>query len=193
MTMNRRKAISLAALAGLGAVMTGAVYKYWTLARKPDLGWLHQNPALLEALCETILPEGDTPGAKTAGVPAFVVRMISDCTPRNEQNSFISGLQEIQQYCRQAFHKPFEHCDPPMQTAALEAFEAKGRPYPGLAGKISTRLAGRSFFTILKETTVDGYCTSQAGATKGLAYVYIPGSYSGCTLMQPGQKAWATG
>jgi Gluconate 2-dehydrogenase subunit 3 len=95
MTMNRRKAISLAALAGLGAAMTGAAYKYWTLARTPDLARLHQNPALLEALCETILPEGDTPGATTARVPAFIARMISDCTPRNEQNTFISGLQEV--------------------------------------------------------------------------------------------------
>jgi hypothetical protein len=190
--MNRRKAISRIAITGLGAAVTGATYKWWTFARTPDLDYLRQNTALLGALSETIIPAGDTPGANEARVAQFIVRMVSDCTPRKEQNTFISGLQDVQAHCRHAFGNPYEACNPSDQTAALAHFEEKGRPYHGLAGKIESRLTGRSFFTILKDYTVYGYCTSEPGATRGLAYLYIPGSYNGCTSLQPGQKSWAT-
>ena len=190
--MNRRKAISRIAVIGLGAAVTGAAYKWWSLARTPDLGYLRQNTLLLAALSETIIPSGDTPGANEAKCATFIIRMVADCTPRKEQNTFISGLQDVQAHCRHAFGKPFEACSPADQTAALTRFQEKGRPYQGLAGKVESRLTGRSFFTILKDYTIYGYCTSEPGATKGLAYLYIPGSYNGCTSLQPGQKSWAT-
>ena len=47
-------------------------------------------------------------------------------------------------------------------------------------GKVQYRLLGKSFFSILKELTVEGYCTSKLGATQALTYVYIPGSFQGC-------------
>jgi hypothetical protein len=190
--MNRRKAISLVALSGFGAAMAGGAYTWWSFERTPDLAWLRENHALVDALGETILPAGDTPGAKAANVTDFIIRMVSDCTPRKEQNTFISGLQDLQHYSRSKYNRPYEQCDPATQTAVLSVFEKKGHPWSGIAGKIQMRLTGRSFFNILKDYTVYGYCTSQPGATRGLAYVYIPGSYNACMPMQPGQKAWAT-
>ena len=70
--------------------------------------------------------------------------------------------------------------------------EEKGKPFPGIVGKVEKRLAGESFFTVLKKYTVLGYCTSEAGVTKALAYDYIPGKYVGDMPLAPGQKAWAT-
>lgn len=190
--MNRRKAISLVALSGFGAAIAGGAYTWWSFARTPDLTWLSENHALLDALTETILPSGDTPGAKAANVTDFIVRMVSDCTLRKEQNTFISGLQALQQYSRHHYNRSYEQCDPATQTAVLAVFEKKGHPWSGVAGKIQTHFTGRSFFNILRDYTVYGYCTSQPGATKGLAYSYIPGEYKACTPLQPGQKAWAT-
>ena len=48
-----------------------------------------------------------------------------------------------------------------------------------------------SFFIQLKQLTLLGYFASERGATEALAYVQIPGSYEGCTTLEPGQKAWA--
>lgn len=47
------------------------------------------------------------------------------------------------------------------------------------------------FFQLIRELTLLGYFTSEAGATKALAYVQVPGRYDGCVDMKPGQKAWA--
>jgi hypothetical protein len=52
--------------------------------------------------------------------------------------------------------------------------------------------AADPFFALLKELTVLGYCTSELGATQGLAYLAVPGEYRGCVGLRPGQKSWAT-
>ncbi|HLX67414.1 MAG TPA: gluconate 2-dehydrogenase subunit 3 family protein, partial [Puia sp.] len=61
-----------------------------------------------------------------------------------------------------------------------------------IIGKAQEVYLGRSFFTTLKKYTVEGYCTSQAGATRGLSYLYVPGSFHSCIPLQPGQRSWAT-
>jgi hypothetical protein len=190
--MNRRKAISLVALTGLGTTLAGGAYKWWTLFRTPDLAYLSQNRALLDALGEAIIPTTGSPGARAAGVTDFIIAMVGDCMPRKEQNTFIGGLRDLQSWCRNKYDKPFEQCSPADQNAVLSAFEKKGRPYPGRAGKIELRLTGRPFFEMLKSYTVEGYCTSRPGATQGLVYIPVPGAYQPCIPLQPGQKAWAT-
>jgi hypothetical protein len=45
---------------------------------------------------------------------------------------------------------------------------------------------------MMKQLTVWGYFTSEAGATKALRYVPVPGRYEGCIPYTKGEKAWAT-
>ena len=190
--MNRRKAIVTGSLAAAGLVAAGGGYKWYQIHRVPDLDLLQGSRELLAALSETIIPATDVPGARETGVADFIVKMIRDCTDRKEQNRFIAGLRAIQQYCLHEYGQPYEKCRAEDQEGVLMRWEQSGKPKNGLVGKVEARLLGRSFFTLLKEYTVEGYCTSQAGATKGLAYLLIPGSYKGCIPLKPGQKAWAT-
>ena len=190
--MNRRKAILRISLAGLGIVTAGTAYKWWDQLKSPDFSYLQANKALLAALCDTIIPATDTPGARDTGAQDFIIKMIRDCTPRKEQNNFIRGLREIQSHCQSSYGLPYQRCSQDQQTAALAHFEEKSKPYNGKLGKVELRLMGRPFFSILKDYTIQGYCTSQQGATMGLNYVYIPGSFKGCIPLDPGQKAWAT-
>jgi len=37
-----------------------------------------------------------------------------------------------------------------------------------------------------------GYFTSEAGCTKALRYIPVPGKYVGCISYRKGDKAWAT-
>jgi glucoside 3-dehydrogenase (cytochrome c) hitch-hiker subunit len=190
--MNRRKAIIRITLAGTGLAAAFTGYKWYDITKGPDLVYLDNNRELLGALAETIIPATDTPGAKEAGVGDFIVMMIRECTGVKEQNKFIDGLKDLQGYCRSEFGKPYQSCNSGEQEKVLTHFEKKGRPMGGLAGKVQNRYLGKSFFTILKDYTVEGYCTSEQGATRGLAYMAVPGSFHGCIAMQSGQKAWAT-
>ncbi|MHA4808135.1 gluconate 2-dehydrogenase subunit 3 family protein [Flavitalea flava] len=190
--MNRRKAIIRISLSGAGILAAAGGYKWFSIRRAPDLAYATEQKSLIGALAETILPVTDSPGATDADVSSFILKMIKDCLERKEQHTFINGLKDIQGHCTHKYGKAYPQCDAGQQEAALAYFEEKGKPYGGIAGKVQGRVMGRSFFTLLKTYTVEGYCTSQPGATRGLAYLYIPGSFHGCIPMQPGQKAWAT-
>lgn len=190
--MNRRKAITYISFTGLGLVTAGASLKWWNMFHSPDLSWLKQNRELLAALCDTIIPATDTPGAREAGVHDFLVKIVSDCTPRKEQNTFIAGLKDLQEHCRHTYDRPFEQCTAAQRQETLSRCETRDKPWSGLAGKLENRVLGRPFFTLLREYTVYGYCTSRIGATQGMAYAYIPGSFNGCMPLKPGQKCWAT-
>jgi hypothetical protein len=192
MIINRRKAIIRIALGGGGLAAAFGGYKWYGIAKSPDVDYVVHNHELLAALAETIIPATDTPGAREAGVADFITMMIRECTDRKDQNHFISGLKDLQAYSNSKYGKDYQHCTAAEQEAVLTHFEHRDKVYGGIMGKIQNRYLGRPFFAILKEYTVEGYCTSEAGATKGLAYVNVPGSYRGCMPMTPGQKAWAT-
>jgi len=189
--MNRRKAIIRISLTGAGLATLGAGYKWFKMTKSPDLTYLDSSRALLNALAETIIPATDAPGAKEAGVTDFIIIMVKDCTDRKNQNTFIDGLKDVQDYSHSAFGAPFERCSIIQQEAILTHFEKRDHGPGGLLEKAQNRYLGKSFFAILKEYTVEGYCTSEPGATRGLILIAVPGSFHGCMPMTPGQRAWA--
>lgn len=190
--MNRRKAIFRISLTGAGVTAALAGYKWYDITKTPDLLYLDQNRELIAALAETIIPATNTPGAKEAGVHNFIIMMIKECTELKAQNKFINGLKDLQAYCKYEYGELYQNCSSKEQELVLNRFEKKGKPFTGIIGKAQIRFLGKSFFTTLKEYVVEGYCTSEPGATQGLAYVFIPGNFRGCITLEPGQKGWAT-
>ncbi|MNL68305.1 hypothetical protein D3C87_1930120 [compost metagenome] len=74
----------------------------------------------------------------------------------------------------------------------MKHFEEKGTSANKIVKKIKTKLFGKSFFDQLKDFTITGYCTSELGAKRGLAYDYIPVTYEPCIPLLKSQKSWAT-
>ncbi len=190
--MNRRKAIWRILLAGGAGLTAYSGYTWYDWNKKPDLGFLERKRNLIASLADTIIPATDTPGASEAGVQDFIITMIKDCTGAREQNKFIDGLQDLEKYCSSRYDKSFIECLPEQRYAVLQHFEKHATLFSGVGAKVQDRLVGRSFFTTLKEYTAQGYCSSELGATRGLAYLPIPGKYLGCIPLQPGQRSWAT-
>jgi hypothetical protein len=190
--MNRRKAIGRILLIGGGSIAAYSGYKLWDWNKSPDIEYLENRKELIAALAESIIPETDSPGAKEAGVHEFIITMVKDCTEIKSQNKFIDGLKELEKYCSSSFSKTYQQCSPQQQQQTLKHFDERGKSYNGVIGKVENKFFGKSFFDTLKSYTVEGYCTSEAGATKGVSYVFIPGKFIGCMPLQPGQKSWAT-
>jgi Gluconate 2-dehydrogenase subunit 3 len=190
--MNRRKAIGRIALVGIGGTLALGGYKWYDWNKTPDLSLLDRKKLLLGSLADTIIPPTDTPGARAAGVQSFIIMMLKDCTDRKTQNKFIEGLRDLEDYCLSSFKMPFDQCPPATQQAILAHFEKRDQPLKGIWGKAAARYIGRPFFVTLKDYTVQGYCSSQLGATEGLRYDPVPGSYHSCIPLRPGQPAWAT-
>lgn len=190
--MNRRKAIRNILLAGAGGSLLTAGYKWYDWNKTPDISFVNDHRSLIAALAETIIPATDTPGATEAGVPDFIIIMLNDCTDRKSKNKFINGLKDLQSYSLSAYGNIYEKCTAAEQYAILKRFEKQDKPWPGLLGKAQNRFLGRSFFATLKHYTVEGYGTSQLGATKSFAWLPVPGSYQGCIPLQQGQRSWAS-
>lgn len=190
--MNRRTAIGRIVGTGIGAALAFGGFKWYEWNKAPDMAWLEANRPLLAALADTIIPQTDSPGARSAGAPDFMLILLKDCTDRRTLNKFINGLRDLEAHCLSTYHQPFDRCSDADRIATLAHFEERDRPFSRLWAKAEDRFLGRPFFTTLKEYTVVAYCTSQRGATLCLDYVPVPVNYNGCIPLKPGQRGWAT-
>ncbi|OKS86859.1 gluconate 2-dehydrogenase subunit 3 family protein [Mucilaginibacter polytrichastri] len=189
--MNRKKAIqSLLALAAVG-VSSVSVYKWASDGNAVSIDALPQKKQLIADLADTIIPRTDTPGAKDAHVEDFIIKMIKEIDPKTQRH-FLAGLGSLEKYTIDKYDHPFTECTPQQKIAVLKHFEDKATYSIGILNKINNKFLGTPFFNKLKDLTVEGYCTSQLGATQGMAYDYVPVKFVACIPLQKNQKAWAT-
>ena len=142
---------------------------------------------MLDEIAETILPETNTPGAKAAGVGAFMTLMVSDAYYEPDQQIFRDGMTAIDAQSREASDSDFATADSDNRLSLLQALDAEQYEY------MQNKAAGAPahFFRMMKELALLGYFTSEIGYTQAMRYVETPGRYDPCVEHEPGDKAWA--
>ena len=140
-----------------GAVSAGDSGTSW----KPLFFDQHQNQIVV-ALTEMIIPETDTPGAKSARVNQFIDLMLND-EDAGRQRKFIQGLSWIDGRSLKVHGKPFVQLAPEQQTELMVPLADPKNNNP------EDRL-GVEFFQEIKDWTIFGYYTSQAGMERELQY-----------------------
>ena len=132
-----------------------------------------QHYRMVEHLAGMIIPEDDTPGAKTAGVAEFIDFMVANRVPvstsrevrstqdaieigNDAQQRFLSGLGWMNARSHSEFGRQFMDCTSEQQNALLEelAYKAKFKP---------ATESGRAFFQLMRDYTVVGYYTTKVG------------------------------
>lgn len=144
--------------------------------------------ALLDEVADTIIPTTDTPGAKAAGVGAFMKVMVTDCYDEADQKIFMEGITKLGEASQKQFSKGFMELDADQKKTLLTAIDKEMKDYQ--ASKKETD--PKHYFKMMKDLTLQGYFTSEIGATKALRYVAVPGKYEGCIPYKKGDRAWAT-
>lgn len=172
--------------------VSGALYEYIKARQAVPIHMLPQKKQLIAELAETIIPRTDTPGAKDAKVEDYIIKMIMHNTDAKAQKSFLVGLSEVEHYTASKYDQLFIHCNQIQKTEILKYFEKKGDYSLAIINKVNKKLFGNAFFFQLRDLTVEGYSTSLLGATKGMAYDYIPVNYEACIPLKKNQLAWAT-
>ncbi|MEX8546004.1 MAG: gluconate 2-dehydrogenase subunit 3 family protein [Mucilaginibacter sp.] len=190
--MDRKKAIkSLAALGFLG--LTSASVFEWTKVKIIiSTDNLNQKKYIIAELAEMIIPRTNTPGAKDAEVETYIINNIKFCTDQKSQQNFLHGLLDLENYAFEKYNASFINCSSDRKAKILTFFEQNAFYKYQILNKIQNKVFGKPFFSLLKELTIEGYCTSQKGATIGLVYDYIPSSYHSCILLSKNQRSWAT-
>ena len=121
-------------------------------------------------LAELILPETDTPGARTAGVPAFIYQMMAEWQTDAERQGVLDGLDDLDHRSRKAGGAPFAGLPPEAQASLLQAID-------GTKGAAGT---AEYAWSTIKDLAVYGYFTSEIVQTQVLRVQIIPGRFDGC-------------
>ncbi|MCC9138943.1 gluconate 2-dehydrogenase subunit 3 family protein [Pontibacter silvestris] len=162
--------------------------------------YTEEQKELIAEIAELIIPATDTPGAKEAKVPEFIMLMLADCYTEADRKRFLNGLNELEQTAEKKYDRSFLECDQNQQLTLLTLEEASSNASLERQEKARAQAATQAekeqepelpFFAIIKELTIAGYFTSEIGATKALAYEAVPGHFRGSEPLKPGQKAWA--
>ncbi|OLC99958.1 MAG: hypothetical protein AUI89_07775 [Gemmatimonadetes bacterium 13_1_40CM_3_65_8] len=175
--MNRREVLLL--LAGTGAIPDPLLAIGRTVHKRVRAGTLraldaHQNETVA-TIAELIIPKTDTPGAREAGVPAFIDVMLADWADDDHRQQFTAGLANVDERARGLFAKDFVACSEAQQTQILTDLDAE------LARLRDTNSdTSKNFFHDMKWLTLTGYYTSEVGATTELHYRVVPGRYEPC-------------
>ena len=138
-----------------------------------DFKLTERQRQIVAEVAETILPKTNTPGAKDAGVPAFIEMMLQDCYSQPECNSFLSGVKDLEA-------ADFLNMDTVQRTKALKKIQAESK-------KLS--YGSTSFWRLMKELTLLGYYTSEVGIKASFEYVPIPGKLENIKI-KPNQKSY---
>ncbi len=134
-------------------------------AWKPLLFDAHQSETVM-MLSDLIIPATDTPGAKQAGVTAYIDLILNDGAAAAREE-FLSGLGWLDGYALRRHKQPFARLSADEQTALLKTLD--GTKLPDLK-------TGARFFKQVKQLTVEGYYTSKIGIDE-LNKHGIPGTY----------------
>ncbi|GAA4314942.1 gluconate 2-dehydrogenase subunit 3 family protein [Compostibacter hankyongensis] len=189
--MDRRDAVKRVAIlmgGALSASTLSVMLDSCSQAPKKGSGtqFTEDEKSMVDRMSDIIIPKTDTPGAKEAGVPAFIVMMMQECYPEKDQQQFHDGLAAFDSRCRKQYKKSFLELSPEKQTEALTQLDKD------VLGKNKGQFKDLAFYRRLKELTLLGFFTSKPGATETLRYVQVPGHYDGCVDYHKGDKAWAT-
>ncbi|RYU96221.1 gluconate 2-dehydrogenase subunit 3 family protein [Emticicia agri] len=169
--MNRRIAIRdlTLALGGLTSLPAWATNGWTTHSFQLNQRYFKANEQhLLATIVETIIPESDTKGAKSLGVPAFLQKMLQDCYEPTVSENIKNGLTATEKAAQKQFGKSFDDCDTQQKQQILLGFEKNE----------DTRL--KDFYSLVKNLTILGYTTSEYVQTGFLKYNMAPGHYYGC-------------
>ncbi|MCP9763948.1 gluconate 2-dehydrogenase subunit 3 family protein [Lacihabitans soyangensis] len=179
--MNRREVIRNVALmlGGTFSAPTIMAMDKWETFTSPNnndssFSLTETQQKILAEIAEMIIPKTDTPGAKDVGVPAFIVMMLNDCYREPEHQSFLDGLASMEKV-------KFLSLKADERTGVLKLLEQETK-------KITSKVT--PFWRLMKELTLLGYFTSEAGLKASFEYVQIPGKLE-LIKLKPNQKSFA--
>ena len=219
--MDRRELIKLVALATGTAFIGGEFFLSGCQnpesgttkepgAAGPSTGFSEENVAFLDEVGETILPKTNTPGAKDAKIGTFMTVMVSDCYTAAEQKAFHAGMQQLDDECQKMHNASFMKATPEQRKSLLTKLDGDAKEYSKKKPDFDAEQVKKEkdehekgnngyerekwtahYFSMMKQLTISGFYTSEAGRKGALRYNPVPGHYDGNLDYKKGDKLFA--
>jgi hypothetical protein len=184
--MNRRKALKNLTLISGGAMLASSgLLQACNSGNTKRTELTESDVPLLDEIGEIIIPmTSSSPGAKEAKIGNYMLVIVNDCLTKEQQNIFIEGLNKMDEVCNQKYKNTFLEMNTSQKKEFIEGLQAEA--------EVLSNKAPIHYFNMLKALTINGYFTSEIGATKARRYEAIPTRYHGCISYKKGDHAWAT-
>lgn len=143
--------------------------------------------ATITSMADQIIPKTDTPGALDVGVPAFIDRMLAGYYTGKERGIIRAGLTTVSADAKARHGLPFPALTSDQQVEMMKGYDRAAYAAPVAPG------SDPHFFRFVKELTITGFCSSEAGATKLMRYEQTPGPFRGDVPLKEIGKVWALG
>lgn len=125
---------------------------------------------IFAAIADTLIPKTDSPGALEVHADLFVWKMLDDCTPKEEQEKFLKGLNVFSAAFQKQQQQFFSNAATSERVAFLEQLEANKEKEDPLI----------IFYTKAKQRLIQAYTGSEFFLTKVQLYEQIPSRFHGC-------------
>ena len=184
MSISRRTAIRRLAILSAGAALLPSCLHPHAKPSVPlkNLTVTGDQEKLLEELAATLIPTDTTPGARDVSAHLFTLRMVDECSPKNDQEKFMKGLAAFDEASKNASGKTFAESSPAQREALLMNIESKKLPGEEL----------KFFYSTTKKLTILAYSSSQFFMTKVQVYELVPGRFHGCVPVAKDRRSIAT-
>lgn len=133
--------------------------------------FLAEERDTIAALSEVIIPTTETPGAIGAGVPEYIIFMLSEWYSEDERSAFTKGLKSLVAYVSAQDGSGFNELSEARQTEIVQLMHD--------GGVADMDDGGKTFFEHIKQLTLAGYYTSEVGMTQERIYLPVPGKFDG--------------
>ena len=149
--------------------------------------------ALVDSLCEGILPATDTPGARAASAVRYVDMLLSDFSDDDERAAVRAQLAGLAAWLEPHGAATLDDLDADTRDAVLRTLDQQA--FPDSDTEVVPMIADLPggdppLFQRLKPWTVAGFYTSEVGATQEL-HVNPMGSYQGDLPLADVGRTWA--
>src|ERR1700761_766826 len=127
--MDRRTAIQNLALVIGGAVLLPHCTMQMPVAHFKHFDINLSQETLIKDMAETIIPKTTTPGATDLKLYDFIMKMVDDCSTKEDQATFLKGLGEFDDATKKINNKSFADCNAQERLTVLNTFEKKDNKY----------------------------------------------------------------
>ncbi len=132
---------------------------------------------VLTVVVDRILPRTETPGASDVGVPEFIDLLLDRWAEREQRARVLAGLDDLGADFLAMTEDEQVALLSRLDTEAVQAREDDADPLP--------------WFATVKEWTLAGYYTSEAGATQELRWLAVPGRFDADIPLDEVGRTWA--
>jgi hypothetical protein len=139
---------------------------------------------LLDDLCDAVIPATDTPGARAAGVAAFVETAAAHGINEASESLLSRFAAALDELAGSAYlQEPEER-----RRALLADIDARAfsKPQDQTLSEVLRQ------WPTLKGLIVVGYYTSEIGASRELRYILAPGRFDPDVPLKPDDRAWSS-